>query len=111
MILAIIEMNTRPAKRKEFLQTLHALIPQMRMEKGCTKCSVCQDIENENIFSLIEKWKTQLDLDNHLRSDIFTVLLGAKNLLSESLEIKFFSVSSTAGMEAVKATRSKTNES
>ena len=111
MILAIIEMNARPAKRKELLQTLHAVIQQIRKEKGCAKCSACQDIENENIFSLIEEWTTQQDIDNHLRSDIFTVLLGTKNLLSEPLEIKFFSVSSTAGMEAVKATRGKTNES
>jgi len=107
MILAIIEMSARPAKRKELLQTLHAIIQQIRNEKGCTNCSACQDIENKNIFNLIEEWTKQQDLDDHLRSDIFTVLLGAKNLLSESLAIKFISVSSTAGMEAVKSVRGK----
>jgi quinol monooxygenase YgiN len=65
MILAIIEMKARPAKRKELLQTLHAIIQQIRNEKGCTKCSACQDIENENIFSLIEEWTTPQDIDNH----------------------------------------------
>ena len=110
MILATIEMSALPSKRKELLQTLHAIMQQIRNVKGCTKCAACNDIENENIFRLIEKWKTQLDIDNHLRSDIFTVLLGAKNLLSEPLEIKFIPVSSTAGMEAVKKVRSKTYE-
>ena len=107
MILAIIEMNARPAKRKELLQTLHAVIQQIRKEKGCAKCSACQDIENENIFSLIEEWTTQQDIDNHLRSDIFTVLLGAKNLLNVPLEIRFNAVSSATGMETVKAARVK----
>jgi quinol monooxygenase YgiN len=107
MILAIIEMDARPAKRKELLQTLHALIQELRNEKVCIKCSACQDIEAENSFCLIEEWKSQLELDNHLRSDIFTVLLGAKNLLSKPLEFKFNSVSSTAGMEAVKSVRGK----
>ena len=111
MILAIIEMNARPAKRKELLQTLHAIIPKIRNEKGCMKCSACQDIENENIFRLIEEWETQHDLDNHLHSELFTVLLGAKNLMSEPLEIKFNMVSSTAGLEVVEAARGKIHES
>ena len=107
MILAIIEMNARPAKQKELLQTLHAIIEQIRNEKGCTKCSACQDIENENIFSLIEEWTTRQDLNNHLRSDIFTVLLGAKNLLSEPHEMSFNKITSTTGIETVKKIRGK----
>lgn len=109
MILSIIEMNARPAKRKELLQTLHAIIQPIRTEKGCLKSSAHQDIENENIFSLLEEWTKQQDLDDHLRSDIFTVLLGAKNLLSEPLDIKFNVVSSTTGMELEKSARGITS--
>ena len=103
MILAIIEMNAQPAKRKELLQTLYALIQELRREKVCIKCFACQDIETENSFCLIEEWETKQHLENYLRSDLFTVLLGAKNLLSETLEISFSKVSSTTGMEAVKS--------
>lgn len=71
-------------------------------------CSACQDIENKNTFRLLEEWKTQQDLDHYLRSDLFTVLLGAKNLMSKPLETKFNTVSSTAGMEAVMTSRGKT---
>ena len=99
MILAIIEMNVRPAKRKELLQTLQAIIQQIRNEKGCRKCSACQDIENKNILRLIEQWTTQQDIDNHLRSELFSVLLGAKNLMCEPLKVEFNRVSSTTGME------------
>ena len=111
MILAIIEMTARPAKRKELLQTLHAVLQEIRKEKGCIKCSVCRDIEAENCFRLIEEWKTNKHIDNHLRSEIFTVLLGAKNLMSDPLEIKFYAVSLATGMEAVKAAQGKTQES
>jgi quinol monooxygenase YgiN len=111
MILTIIEMNARPAKRKELSQTLHAIIQQIRNVKGCTKCSACQDIENENIFSLIEEWETKEHINSHLRSELFTVLLGAKNLLSKPLETSFRKVSSTSGMKAVKTVRGKTHES
>ena len=105
MILAMLEMTALPAKRKEFLQTVQAMIQKIRKEKGCIKCYACQDIEDENTFRLLEEWETQKDLDNHLRSDLFTVLLGVKNLLSEPLEINFTVGSSTTGMEVVKSVR------
>ena len=69
MILVIMEMTTLPAKRKEFLQTVQALIQSIRKEKGCLKCAACQDIENENAFCMIQGWQTQKELDRYLRSD------------------------------------------
>jgi quinol monooxygenase YgiN len=110
MILVIIKIKTLPAKRNEFLQTVCSLLQPIRMEKGCINCFASQDIEDQNIFHLIENWNTQQDLDNHIRSDLFTVLLGSKNLMSEPLDIKFKVVSYTAGMEAVKAARSQTSQ-
>ena len=107
MILAIIEMTVLPAKRKEFLQTIHGLVQSIRKEKGCIKCSACQDIEDENTICMVEGWETQKELDRYLQSDIFEVLLGTKNFLSEPCEIKFYTVSSTTGIEAVKKARGK----
>jgi quinol monooxygenase YgiN len=98
MILVIMEMTVLPAKSKEFLQTLHALIQSILKEKGCIKCSACQNIEDENTFCMIQGWETQKELDNYLQSDLFEVLLGTKNFLSEPYEIKFYTVSSTTGL-------------
>jgi quinol monooxygenase YgiN len=109
MILAIIEMTVLPAKRKELLQTVHALIQSIRKEKGCIKCSACQDVEDENTICMIEGWETQKELDRYLQSDLFDVLLGTKNFLSEPWEINFNTVSSTIGIEAVKIVREKTS--
>ena len=100
MILVRMKMTVLPVKRKEFLQTIQALVPSIRKEKGCIKCSACQDIENENTFRLIEEWETQQDLDNHLTSDLFDVLLGTKNFMSESLESISYTVS-TFGIAAI----------
>ena len=109
MILVIMEMTVLPAKRKEFSQTVHALIRAIRKEKGCIKCSACKDIEDEKAFCMIQGWETQKELDRYLLSDLFEVLLGTKNFLSEPCEIKFHTVSSTTGIEAVKKARGKIN--
>ena len=71
MIFVIMEMTTLPAKRKEFFQTVQALIQSIRKERGCIKCSACQDIEDENTFCMIEGWQTQKELDQYLRSNLF----------------------------------------
>jgi quinol monooxygenase YgiN len=107
MILVIMEMTVLPAKRKEFLQTVHVLIQSIRKEKGCIKCSACLDIKDENTFCMIQGWETQKELDRYLQSDLFEVLLGTKKFLSEPCEIKFYTVSSTTGIEAVKKARGK----
>ena len=101
MILVIMEMTTLPAKRKEFLQTVHALINAIRKEEGCIRCNACQDIEDENTFCIVEGWETQTELDNYLQSDLFEVLLGTKNFLSPPCKINLNSVSSTNEIEAV----------
>lgn len=105
MIVITIGMKVYPEKRKEFLQTVRALIDSIRNEKGCISYRLYQDIENENDLILVDEWETQEDLDNHLQSDCFGVLIGAMSLLSEPPEIKFNAVSHKAGMEAIRATR------
>jgi quinol monooxygenase YgiN len=73
--------------------------------RGCLSCHVFRDIEEKNVFSLIEEWETREDLDDHLKSDRFSVLLGTKSLLCEPLQIEIHTVSHTEGMETVKAAR------
>ena len=105
MIIVTMKMTALSDKKKELLQTLQAISASTRKLKGCMNSEVFQDMKNENALSLIEKWETQEDLDNHLRSDEFSALLGTDNLLSKPFEFELNGVSCTAGMEAVKAAR------
>ncbi|MEJ2657897.1 MAG: putative quinol monooxygenase [Desulfobacterales bacterium] len=106
MIIVKILMNALPEKRKEVLQTLLSMIEVIRQEKGCRSYHVFQDIQNENIFCLVEKWETREDLEHHMRSDRFSVLLGTKILLeNEDQEIQVHTVLNTEGREIVNAVR------
>ena len=106
MVIVIIKMSALPEKRLELKQTLQALTESTRRETGCLSHSVFQDIENDNRFSLVQTWENQAVLDNHLRSDEFTVLMGARSRLSQSAEIMMNEVSCSLGWEAVEAIRS-----
>ena len=107
MILVIITLNAAPEKRKELLQTLKSIIGRIHEEKGCTRVRLLLDGDDGNIQYLMEEWNTREDLDDHIRSDLFGVLLGAKSILSEQLDFKIMAVASTDGMEIIKKTRGR----
>jgi quinol monooxygenase YgiN len=65
-----------PSNRFELLQTFQELVKRKIGEKGCITRSACQDFENENTFCLSVELKIQQNLDRHLRSDLFDVLLA-----------------------------------
>ncbi len=103
MIIVRIAMNALPEKQKEVMQTLLSMIAS----RGCLSHHVLRDIEDENVFSLIDEWETREDLDQHLRSAKFGVLLGTKSLLCEPPNIEIHTVSTSEKMPAVNAARDK----
>jgi len=105
MIIVRITMKVLPEKQKEVMQTLVSMIEPEGREKGCLSYDVFCDMEDETIHSLIEEWETREDLDRHLASKNFRVLLGAESLLGESLGIQIHTVSRSEGIEAVNAAR------
>ena len=107
MIIVKITMAARPEKRKEVMQTLFSMIEPTLQEKGCLSYQVFQDINDENVFSLIKEWETREDLDHLMRTDRFSVLLGTKILLNEQQSIQFHTISHSEGIEAVHAARDK----
>ncbi|WP_157039975.1 putative quinol monooxygenase [Pelobacter propionicus] len=110
MLDATIKMTVPPEKRKEVLQTLKAILVLIRREQGCISCNCYVDVENENIIFFNEEWDTSEDLNTHLRSVHFSILIGAMKLLNNEPEIRFNMIASTAGAEAVKAARPREAE-
>ena len=107
MIIVRITMNALMEKRTEILQTLLSMIEPTRKEKGCLGYEVFCGLEDNHVFSLIEEWETREDLDRHIRSEKFSVLLGTKSLLAKPLEMKIHTVSHSEGTEVINALRSK----
>lgn len=98
-MLATIRMKARPEKRKELVQTVLALAAETRKEPGCRCWNFNRDVEDENAFVLIQEWESQVDLDEHFRSEAFEVLLGGANLLCDPPEVGISLFSCAAGTE------------
>ena len=105
MIVVRIAMNVLPGKQKELVQTILSMIGPMEKEAGCLSCALLCNVEDKNLLNLFEEWPTRKDLDRHLRSEMFSVLLGTKSLLCDPSQIQIHTVSHSEGMETVKAAR------
>ena len=107
MMVVRIIMNVFPEKQKEVMQTLLSMIEPPEKENGYLSYGIFCDIEDKNVFNLISEWETRQDMNHHMRSDRFSVLLGTKSLLCEPLQIQVFTVSGFEGIEAVDSVRKK----
>jgi len=107
VIIVRITMKALMEKRTEMMQTLLSMIEPAGKEKGCLSYDVFCDLEDNQVFSLIEEWESREDLDRHIRSERFSALLGTKSLLAKPLEINIHTVSHSQGVEVVNALRGK----
>ena len=107
MIVVRIIMNVLPEKQKEVMQTLLSMIESPEKDSGYLNYGIFCDIEDKNVFNLISEWKTREDLNDHIKSYRFSVLLGTKSLLCEPPQIVIHTVSHSEGMEAIDTVRRK----
>lgn len=107
MIGVKITLNVIAEKHKEVLQTLRSLIKRVEKETGCKNYAIFCDIDDKNSICILEEWETQKDLNQHIKTLRFGVLLGTKPLLRESPEIQIYTITRIQGMALVESLRNK----
>ncbi|MBE0428061.1 MAG: antibiotic biosynthesis monooxygenase [Nitrospirae bacterium] len=100
-ILVTLRMIVQPERRSDLLETMRGMLEPTRVERGCLSYRFYEDVEDRNTFFLLEEWNTQKDLESHIRTDNQRRLLALMDLLSEPPELRFNTVSHTAGMDLI----------
>jgi quinol monooxygenase YgiN len=107
MIHAAVTIVARPGQREGLLQALRSLLSPTRVEPGCERCRLFEDIEEAGAFTLVEEWATAADFERRLRSEAYRRLLQLMELSVVPPEVRFEAVSYTRGMEAIYAARGR----
>ena len=97
MVFNTIRMKVFPEKRREISQAITSLVSVIKTEKGCRRCDFFYSVEDENELCLFGEWESREDLDSHLQSEVFKVLLGAMSLLKDPHELKLYADLSANG--------------
>ncbi len=100
-----IEVKCKPGKANELYQTLQALLPTMRKEKGCLNCRVSRDMEDGEVFFYYCDWDSRPSLETYIRSSSGSAMLGAIDLLAESSRIRVGNEARWETIDALKRMR------
>jgi quinol monooxygenase YgiN len=96
-----VRLRVRPEKRDEFLQTIRSIQSGLKEETDLTKSCLYQDMDDIQVFHLIEEWATQDSLERHIRSERFSILMGALKVLCLESEVKYQISSDTPGRKVI----------
>jgi quinol monooxygenase YgiN len=54
----------------------------------------------------VEEWESRENLEHHIKSDLYRIILSLMELFGEPPQIKLNTISNTEGLEAIEALRS-----
>jgi quinol monooxygenase YgiN len=101
MILSTMRMTIPPQKQCEALRILRSMAEQSRFDRGCLGCHNYGDLREAKNLMFEESWKTETDLEAHLRSDEYLELLLVLEMSLTQPEIRFDTISASKGIEAI----------
>jgi quinol monooxygenase YgiN len=105
MVISTLRIFTTPKSRSEVLRMLTAQLGPTRVQPGCQRCDLYQDVENWETITLVEEWESQAEMDVHVRSEGYRSVLAAMDLSQEQPVIRFDTVATRGGLEIVASAR------
>jgi quinol monooxygenase YgiN len=107
MIHATIRMTMPDQKIREAVEILRSVAERTRVQPGCISCRIYHDFQEEHVIMMEELWRTQEDLDRHLRSAEYRNVLLVVEMAHKEPEIRFSAFSHSTGVETIEKARSQ----
>jgi len=106
MFLSIIVIQTLPELRREVLNILDTVTGPAAVEPGCLGCSVLEEPGDDRKIFYIERWRSEEEMQHHIRSSLYLRVLNALELSSLAPEVEFYEYSGGNGLELIRSLRS-----
>jgi len=107
MIHATIRMKLPGQKAKEAMEILRSVAERTRVEPGCISCRIYRDDQEEHAILIEEFWRSQEELERHLRSAEYRNVLLVVEMAHEKPEISFCEFSGSTGVETIEKARTQ----
>jgi len=105
MIVCTIVLTLPKKDRRKVISSLLPLVGSTRVQPGCQVCFMLTDVDDPRVLVLWEEWDTRENLERHLRSSDYRLVLAAMELSQVVPQINFNSVNTRSGIEVVEAAR------
>jgi quinol monooxygenase YgiN len=105
MILSTVRLVISAQERSEVLRILRVFMGHTTAQAGCAGFSVSQDLTNHEVITISERWLAREQLDEHVRSAEYRLLLAVIDLSVTPPEISFDELEHLGGLDVVQALR------
>ena len=105
MHIVTLRMKVPKDQRRNFLDAARLVVGPTQVQPGCISCRFYQDLDDPDAVFLVEEWKARKDLDQHIRSNRYRIVLSLVDLSEKPPEFKISTISKTEGLEAIEAVR------
>ena len=105
MILSTVRVAISAQERPEVLRILRVLMGHATAKSGCAGFSICQDLANAEVLTISDRWVAREDLEEHVRSADYRLLLTVIDLSAIPPEISFDELEHLGGLDVVQALR------
>ncbi len=97
-------------RHEEFLNSLRSFKGPTEVAPGCIRCRILQDMDDHQLLTYSEEWRTDKELQDHVRSARYRQLLVIIDQSMARPEIYYHTVTKTKGLEIIEALRMPTKE-
>jgi quinol monooxygenase YgiN len=105
VIVCTLSLTLSAPDRRKVIASLRPLIGSTRAQSGCRVCSLLVDAEDAQRLVLWQEWDSQDQLDQHLGSEDYRLVLAAIEMSQEAPQVHFDTVTARGGLEVVEAAR------
>ena len=75
MITIVAKKTIKQGKLEEYKTLVEKLIDESRKEEGCISYNLFEDINNPNILTFIEEWRSEEEIKLHNNSEHYTSIV------------------------------------
>jgi quinol monooxygenase YgiN len=105
MILVTLSVSAPPERRAEMVEVIWMLLGPVRVEPGCLRCGLYEEVCDGDAFLYVEEWETPEQLERHMRSARYERLLAVMETSAQPPVLRYHLVSGTRGLEYLQAVR------
>ena len=96
MSLSVLRLVAIPDRRRAILEILRTLERRNRGRLGCMECEIYErQGDDDTAILYLEKWESNNDLERHIQSDSYILLLTTMEFARDKPEIYFFEIPDT----------------
>ncbi len=89
-VTVVATFNIREGREEEALEALRPVIQQTHDEAGCLNYALHRDRNDPSVLVIVERWTSQIALDNHfLQPYVAQLGTAAADLLTEPPVVRF----------------------